>query len=173
MANRKNKAVKKGSIKSAQDSWNDIEVRIKAWNAMYAKDDSTTIVYMTKRDMMIDDTKVYSYAEQYALDVASIVLHEVFQMGQDRQKRFFDRYCEIYDRFLKERLSDLKDDEDCWKSTNDFENLLAEACGKNYVPRAERYHMEIYYNGVKADEMNADDANVSQIMVQSEPRRKD
>ena len=151
MSNKKSKGVcRKQTPASPQEKkLKDIVNAIKAYNAMYGTSDSERLYICTAMERAIDGAKAMSYWEQYSNDVATITIHELFGIGEDRQKKFCETYAKNYKMFRDLEYADIHDigDPDKVYSTEYFERLLKAAVGKHYVPRQERYDFTIYYDG--------------------------
>lgn len=148
----KKQSVKKVSDTPQQKMLKTITQQIAFYNAKYGADPKYSLYLTTQRERAIDGAKAMSYGEQYANDVASITLHQVYGFAEERQKRFCEAFVSNYNQFREEEREDLEIDDEKVYSTAKFEERLKIAAGKYYVPREERYNFTIFYNGVKVSE---------------------
>lgn len=73
---------------------------------------------------------------QETADLVTLVLHETFGFGPERQKQFNQALNAKLDECLTLKNQDAKDME---YTIAKFEAAIKEACGPYYVPREERY----------------------------------
>lgn len=92
----------------------------------------------------IETAKTIKYAEQYAMDAACIALNLKEGWGAERLRRFCTDYLEIYEEIRSLERADTPDLE---YAKAKVEQALQRACGKYYVPREQRYGINITYNG--------------------------
>lgn len=81
---------------------------------------------------------VFQDGMQTALDIASLVLHDVYGFGPDRLKRFSEGFTEKFSHVQKNNRED-KEDKDRWYSEEQFEREMREAWGPYYQNRQVRY----------------------------------
>ena len=84
--------------------------------------------------------KLLAICEQEMLDTAAVTLHKEFGFGPERQKRFHDRFEEVFTELRKIEREDAADKEYYIETV---ERSLKEATGKYYVPRDERYDIHV------------------------------
>ena len=74
--------------------------------------------------------------QQETADLVTLVLHETFGFGPERQKQFNQALNAKLDECLNMKYQDTDDME---YTIAKFEAAIKEACGPYYVPREERY----------------------------------
>ena len=86
---------------------------------------------------------IFQDGMQQSLDIASIVLHNVFGFGPERLKKFGAGFQEKFAEVQKKSREDKADDKDQWYFEEQFENELRAAWGQYYTPRAIRYDEDV------------------------------
>lgn len=171
MSSKKKQGVKRLAPSGAVESAKRIEQLIRTHNMLYGEADASRLVCFTAADLMIRDSKLINYMQQYDLDIHMVALHEEFGFFSGRQKRFCDKTVEVDRRFDAMKREDLKDDPNAEYSIMKLEQALQAACGDDYVPREERYHAKFYYNGVLWDETNVAEADARMLRSKGEGYR--
>lgn len=81
---------------------------------------------------------IYQDGIQIAMDIASLVLHDVYGFGPERLKRFSEGFTEKFSHVQMNNRED-SEDKDRWYSEEQFEREMREAWGDYYQPRKVRY----------------------------------
>lgn len=81
---------------------------------------------------------IFQDGMQTALDIASLVLHDVYGFGPDRLKRFSEGFTEKFGDVQKRNRED-KEDKARWYSEEQFEREMRDAWGPYYQTRKVRY----------------------------------
>ena len=96
-----------------------------------------------QRYKMARDMQLHQNGIQQALDIASMVLHEDFGFGPERNFRFGTKFMDKFAKVQKRNIADLKEDKDGWYSDDQFEDEMKAAWGPHYQPREVRYTEDI------------------------------
>lgn len=93
-----------------------------------------------QREKEIWTMKVMKYMFQLTIDTATLALADEFGFGEVRQNRFAEAFSRIYEELRDLEKSDTDDQE---YTKTKVEEALQRACGKHYVPRNERYKIDL------------------------------
>ena len=131
----KKKGIKKGSAEALRNK--------SAVSDMFRCNFSQMREDLSYRRDEIWTCQVMAYAYQEAVDICQMVLHDTFKFGPVRQKRFHDKFEEIYEKIKKSRRND-RTDEDRIYSETQYEAAVKNAVGEeNYCPRNERFQLHL------------------------------
>lgn len=81
---------------------------------------------------------IFQDGMQTALDITSLVLHDIYGFGPDRLKRFAEGFEKKFSLVQRNNRED-NEDRDRWYSEEQFEREMREAWGQYYQPRQIRY----------------------------------
>lgn len=95
------------------------------------------------REEYYRDTKWYqAFARQQMMDAICLALHEEFEFGESRFKRFMEAYNKAWSEIVVLCNEDVKDDKEMVYSKNTIDKALRQAVGEaNFVPWEQRYNI--------------------------------